>query len=99
MDENLDFLAICQPGMTLRTRGRSEARILTVDAKDGLIHGEIPMYGPVTWRRDGVYKDSPGGAAGPFDLMPPGASSGSAPKRSVKLDDTLDAEGRALCCD
>lgn len=85
--------------MTMRTRGRSEARILKVDAKDGLIHGEIPMYGPVAWRRDGIYKDSPGGAAGPFDLMTPADSGASAPKRSIKLGEALDAEGRDFCCD
>jgi len=99
MNQKFDFVAICQPGMILRTRGRSEARILKVDVEDGLIHGEIPMYGPVVWRSDGVYKDSPGGAAGPFDLMPPGGASGSAPKKSVKLGDAVDAEGRAFCCD
>lgn len=99
MDQNPDFLAICRPGMTLRTRGRSDAHILKVDAKDGLIHGEIPMYGPIAWRRDGVYKDSPGGAAGPFDLMPSGESSATAPKQSIKLGDALNAEGRGFCCD
>jgi hypothetical protein len=99
MTEATDFLAICKSGMTLRTRGRTEARILLVDSTDGLIHGEIPMYGPVVWRADGVYKDSPGGAAGPFDLMPPNPAPAAAPKQSVKLSEALDAEGRAFCCD
>ena len=99
MTEATDFLAICKPGMTLRTRGRTEARILQVDAAGGLIHGEIPMYGPAVWRTDGVYKDSPGGAAGPFDLMPPNPAPAAAPKQSVKLSEALDAEGRAFCCD
>jgi len=99
MNQTVDFLTICQPGMTLRTRGRTEARIHKVDAESGVIHGEIPMYGPVSWRRDGTYKDSPGGAAGPFDLVPPGAGPGSVPKQSVKLSETLDPEGRAFCCD
>ena len=98
-DQVVDFLQICRPGMTLRTRGRSEARILSIDAAGGLIHGEIPMYGPVVWRRDGMYKDSPGGAAGPFDLLVPTAAAGSGPQRSIKLGDALDAEGRAFCCD
>lgn len=99
MDQNLDFLTICRPGMTLRTRGRSEARILKVDAVNGLVHGEMPMYGPVAWRRDGVYKDSPGGAAGPFDLMPPGENGALAPKQSIGLGEAMDAEGRNFCCD
>ena len=99
MTEATDFLAICKPGMTLRTRGRMEARILQVDAAGGLIHGEIPMYGPAVWRADGVYKDSPGGAAGPFDLMPPNPAPAAAPKQSVKLSEALDAEGRIFCCD
>jgi hypothetical protein len=99
MTEATDFLTICKPGMTLRTRGRTEARILQVDAVGGLIHGEIPMYGPAVWRIDGIYKDSPGGAAGPFDLMPPNPAAAAAPKQSVKLSEALDAEGRAFCCD
>jgi hypothetical protein len=99
MDQTVDFLTICQPGMTLRTRGRTEARILKVDADSGTIHGEIPMYGPVAWRRDGTYKDSPGGAAGPFDLLPPSANRDASPKQSVKLGDTPDPEGRTFCCD
>jgi len=99
MTEATDFLAICKPGMTLQTRGRTEARILQVDAAGGLIHGEIPMYGPAIWRADGVYKDSPGGTAGPFDLMPPNSAVAAAPKQSVKLSEALDAEGRAFCCD
>jgi hypothetical protein len=98
MTEAID-LAICKPGLTLRTRGRTEARIFQVDAAGGLIHGEIPMYGPAVWRADGVYKDSPGGAAGPFDLMPPNPAPTAAPEQSVKLSEALDAEGRAFCCD
>lgn len=98
MTEATDFLSICRPGMTLRTRGRTEARILQVDAAAGLIHGEIPMYGAVTWRRDGLYKDAPAGAAGPFDLMPPQPEA-AAPKQSVKLSEALESDGRAFCCD
>jgi len=85
--------------MTLRTRGRTEARIHGIDAESGVIHGEIPMYGPVAWRRDGTYRDSPSGAAGPFDLLPPDADGNPAPKQSVKLSDALDSEGRTFCCD
>jgi hypothetical protein len=99
MTEAADFLTICKPGMKLRTRGRSEARILEIDVAAGLIHGEIRMYGPAIWRADGVYRDSPGGAAGPFDLVPPNPAPQSAPKQSVKLSEALDAEGRAFCCD
>lgn len=99
MDQTVDFLTICQPGMTLRTRGRTEARIHEIDVEAGIIHGEIPMYGSVAWRRDGTYKDSPSGAAGPFDLLPPVESGAAAPKKSVKLSDALDSEGRAFCCD
>ena len=99
MDQTVDFLTICQPGMTLRTRGRTEARIHEIDRANGTIYGEIPMYGPVAWRRDGTYRDSPRGAAGPFDLLPPAVGRDSTPKQSVKLSDTLDPEGRTFCCD
>ena len=99
MDQTVDFLTICQPGMTLRTRGRTEARIHEIDGATGIIRGEILMYGPVAWRRDGTYKDSPSGAAGPFDLLPPAVGRDSTPKQSVKLSDALDPEGRTFCCD
>ena len=99
MDQSVDFLAVCQSGMTLRTRGRSEARIFRIDAEAELIHGEIPMYGPVAWRGDGIYKDSPGGAAGPYDLMPPADGGKPATQQSIKLGDALAAEARPFCCD
>jgi hypothetical protein len=99
MEPTVDFIALCKPGMTLRTRGRSEARIHRIDAAAGLIHGEIPMYGPTAWRRDGVYRDSPGGAAGPFDLLPPRTESGPSSRRAAKLGDLVDGESRAYCCD
>jgi hypothetical protein len=75
-----DFLAFCRPGMVLKTRDRREARILAVEA-DGLIRGEVQMMGPCAWRADGRYQDAPGGAAGPWDLMPPKTDAEAAPEQ------------------
>lgn len=100
MSETVDFLSICTAGMVLRTRDRSPARITRVAAEEGLIHGEVTMFGPCCWRRDGIYRESPCGAAGPMDLMPPDIS--SAPKRRhriASLKDELAAENRFFCCD
>jgi hypothetical protein len=101
MSETVDFLSICAAGMVLRTRDRSLARITRVAAEEGLIHGEVTMFGPCCWRRDGVYRESPCGAAGPLDLMLPDISSTPPERRNRKasLKDALAAENRFFCCD
>src|SRR5262249_52770574 len=65
MTPDFDFIAACRPGTVLRTRDRSEATITRVTPADGLIHGEVRMFGPCVWRRDGRYRDAPEGAGGP----------------------------------
>jgi hypothetical protein len=97
MDDGFDFVAACRPGMILRTRDRREATITRVDAAKGLVHGEVPQTGSCSWRRDGVYSEAPGGAAGPLDLTPPAAP--PAARRTVALKDALGGDGRGFCCD
>lgn len=99
MDEAPDFIALCRPGMALRTRDRSEATITRIDAAAGLIHGEVRMFGPCAWRRDGVYKDAPFGAAGPLDLMAPESGPTEAPRRRIAMAEALAAGDRRFCCD
>lgn len=98
MTDSFDFAAECLPGMVLRTRDRSEATISRVSADEGLVYGEVRMFGPCAWRRDGLYRDSPAGAAGPLDLVPPGEASPK-PRKTVSLKDALDADNRPFCCD
>jgi hypothetical protein len=98
MGDGPDFIALCRPGLVLRTRDRSEATITRVDAAAGLVHGEVRMFGPCAWRRDGVYKDAPFGAAGPLDLMPPD-SAPDAPRRRISMTEALATADRTFCCD
>jgi hypothetical protein len=95
---SFDFIAACRPGMVLRTRDRGEAIIHLVSAEDGFIHGEVRMFGPCAWRRDGRYRDSPGAAAGPLDLTPPAAAMPK-PSHVVSMKDALEPAGRPFCCD
>jgi len=98
MTTDFDFLAACRPGMVLRTRDRGEATITRVTPADGLIHGEVRMFGPCVWRRDGRYRDAPAGAAGPLDLQPPAAVA-AGPRKTVSLREALDPANRPFCCD
>ena len=98
MDERPDFVALCRPGTVLRTRDRSAAKITRIDEAAGLIHGEVPMFGPCVWRRDGIYRDAPFGAAGPLDLMPPQAGPEPA-RRRISMAEALAAGDRSFCCD
>ena len=98
MTASFDFIAACRPGMVLRTRDRSEATISRVSAEEGLVYGEVPMFGPCAWRRDGVYRDAPAGVAGPLDLVPPGEARAK-PRKTVSLKDALDPANRPFCCD
>jgi hypothetical protein len=98
MTASFDFIAACRPGMVLRTRDRSEVTISRVSAEEGLIYGEVPMFGPCVWRHDGLYRDAPAGAAGPLDLMPPGDTR-EKPRKTVSLKDALDPANRPFCCD
>src|SRR3546814_991708 len=100
MSEAADFLSICSEGMVLRTRDRGEATITRISATEGLLYGEVRMFGPCRWRRDGVYGDSPCGAAGPLDLMPPEPPDAPARRyRQVKTCDALATDTRFFCCD
>ena len=98
MTAEFDFIAVCRPGTVLFTRDRRQATVTRVEADAGLVYGDISMFGPCSWRRDGVYSEAPAGAAGPLDLMPP-ASEPAAPRRTVSLKDTLRAGDRNFCCD
>jgi len=99
MTTSFDFIAACRPGMVLRTRDRSEATITYVSAADGLIHGEVRMFGPCVWRRDGLYRDAPAGAAGPLDLVAPAPETRAAPGKTVSMQESLDPSNRPFCCD
>jgi hypothetical protein len=99
MDSGYDFVAACKPGMVLRTRDRSEATIVRVSPEDGLVYGEVRMLGACAWRCDGLYRDAPGGAAGPLDLMPPTPEPSPQPRKTVSLKEALDPANRGFCCD
>ncbi|GAB2176946.1 hypothetical protein [Dongia sp. agr-C8] len=95
-----DFLSHCRPGLVLKTRDRRDARITAVDAAAGLISGEVPMLGACAWRADGRYHRAPGGAAGPWDLMPPAPESAATGQRRESLAAALNADdGNPGCCD
>jgi hypothetical protein len=98
MSVSFDFIAACRPGAAMRTRDRSEAVIIGIDATQGLIYGEVRMFGPCVWQRDGRYRDAPGGAAGPLDLLPPAAAEAK-PRKTISLKDALDPASRSFCCD
>ncbi len=99
MTVSFDFIAACKPGMVMRTRDRSEATIGRVAAEEGLIYGDVRMLGPCVWRQDGRYRDAPGGAAGPLDLMAPQAAAETQPRKTISLKDALDPASRPFCCD
>jgi hypothetical protein len=99
MTASFDFVAACKPGMVLRTRDRSEATIARVAGEEGLIHGEVRMFGACVWRRDGRFRGAPAGAAGPLDLMPPEAAAEATPRKTILLKDALDPANRSFCCD
>jgi len=99
MTVSFDFAAACKPSMALRTRDRSQVTIGRVAADEGLIYGEVRMFGPCVWRQDGRYRDAPGGAAGPLDLMPPEAAAEPKPRKTISLNDALDPANRPFCCD
>jgi hypothetical protein len=99
MTASFDFVAACKPGMVLRTRDRSEATVARVAAEESLIYGEVRMFGPCVWRQDGRYRDAPGRAAGPLDLMPPEAAAETKPRKTIALKDALDPANRSFCCD
>ena len=98
MTEHFNFIAACRPGMVLRTRDGGEASVSRVSADEGLVYGEVRLFGPCIWRHDGLYRDSPAGAAGPLDLVPPEPER---PRRhkTVSIRDALDPANRPFCCD
>lgn len=100
--DSIDFIALAQAGVALRTRDRRAVDISRIDAAAGIIHGSIAMEGTLRWRRDGSFADAPGGAAGPFDLVVPDTAAAAGTAR-VSLRDALaeeEASARApFCCD
>jgi hypothetical protein len=98
MKAAFDFLSHCRPGMTLLTGDRRRATITAVDREAGLIHGEVQMFGPCSWRADGLWTDAPCGASGPLDLAAP-ASDAVAVQRRASIVDQLDGSNRHFCCD
>jgi len=99
MTASFDFVAACKPGMALRTRDRSAATIGRVAAEEGLIYGEVRMFGPCVWQQYGRFRDAPAGAAGPLDLVPSEAVAEAKPRKTVSLQDALDPANRPFCCD
>ena len=95
---SFDFLAHCRPGEALHTRDRRRATIGRIDAGEQRIHGTVEMIGSCAWHADGRYVETPCGAAGPLDLMPPAAER-RYPRRRVSLAQMLDPANRPACCD
>lgn len=99
---SLDFIALAQAGVALKTRDRRAVSVISIDAAAGIIRGSIAMEGELDWRRDGTFTGAPLGVAGPLDLAPPVQAAGGGP-RSASLRDALnddDAKDRApFCCD
>ena len=96
--DGLDFIAHCKPGMTLLTADRRSVTITAVDAAAGLVHGELQMFGPTSWRADGLWIDAPCGARGLFDLAPPAVEASHEQKRASVVE-ALDDDNRLFCCD
>jgi hypothetical protein len=99
MTASFDFIAACRPGLRMRTRDRSEAIIDRIAAAEGLIYGEVRLFGPCVWRQDGRYRDAPGGAAEPLDLMAPEVTVEIKPRKTIALKAALDPANRPFCCD
>ncbi len=99
MTVSFDFIAACKPGTAMRTRDRSEATIARVAVEEGLVYGDVRMFGACVWGQDGRYRDAPGGAAGPLDLMPPEAAAEARQCKTISLKDALDPTNRSFCCD
>ncbi len=100
MNAPFDFLSQCRPGMVLKTRDRRDARIVAVDPAAGTISGEVQMLGPCLWNADGRFKDAPGGAAGPWDLMPPTAAGAAPAKSGQSIAEALQrGDPNPGCCD
>src|SRR3954468_11527282 len=95
---SFDFLQHCRPGMALKTRDRRTARITAIAADTGLISGEVQMLGTCAWRGDGRFHQAPGGAAGPWDLMPPTAESAPVAQPHACLTDALQSDDNPGCC-
>ena len=96
--EAFDYIAHCKPGMTLLTGDRRKVTITAVDAAAGLVHGDLQMFGPTSWRADGLWIDAPCGARGLFDLTPPSGEAAPQQQRASVVD-ALDGDNRHFCCD
>jgi hypothetical protein len=85
--------------MVLQTRDRRAATITAVAAETGLISGEVQMLGACAWHADGRFHQAPAGAAGPWDLMPPGDKPAPAQRHESLAEALEKADGNPGCCD
>ncbi len=99
MSEGFDLLLIAAPGAVFPTRDRRQATILRIEREAGLVHGEVPMFGPCSWRADGIYAQAPCGAAGPLDLVAPGSGAAPGRQRRTTMREALSRDARVFCCD
>jgi predicted small lipoprotein YifL len=100
LSQTFDFVAHCRPVMMLATVDRRPVRITAVDGATGLIYGEVAMFGPCVWRRDGLWTEAPCGAQGPLDLAAPTDPSATPPdQRHASVMAALDGPNRHFCCD
>lgn len=98
MTTGFNFLNYCRPGMTVATGDRRAATIVAVDPDAGLVHGEVPMHGPCSWRANGVWSEAPCGASGPLDLVPP-FDAPAPDRRHASVVEALRGPNRHFCCD
>jgi hypothetical protein len=93
-----DIAALITAGKPVRTRDRREVADLTV-AADGGLTGTVPMVGPCRWLADGRYADSPGGGAGPLDLVLAPDKFGDNSQKGSVIAQLSDPEAKNSCCD
>lgn len=98
MTVGFDFLGYCRPGMILATGDRRTVTVTAVEHDSALIHGEVAMFGPCSWRADGRWTAAPCGASGPLDLVLPATEPVPA-QRHASIVDQLDGTNRHFCCD
>jgi hypothetical protein len=99
---SLDFIALAQAGVALKTRDRRAVSVIAIDAAAGIIRGSIAMEGELAWRRDGRFTGAPSGVAGPLDLAPPVQAAGGGPRRASlqdALNDDAATDRAPFCCD
>lgn len=93
-----DIAALIKAGKHVRTRDRRDVSDLVLDAND-MISGTVPMVGPCRWLADGRYADSPGGGAGPLDLILAPEKFGEHSQKGSVVAQLSDAQAKNSCCD